>query len=83
MYKVTFTWDGKKPPATFYNRLHRFGLRMISAKEVENAKKTPPNRWSGVAWWTRGSVTCESEALAHEVSGLAKYYGAQVEHQTV
>jgi hypothetical protein len=85
---VLIEWGGKKPPSTFYNRLHEYGL--YSRRGADSSGEMSLLEWRATRhgrWKTsehRGLVTQEgaivvsSRTLANDIAAWAQEYGASV-----
>ncbi len=73
---VVIEWDGKQPPTTYYNGLHRLHLRVRGDKDI-----APIVRRSRIEDHSvivqEGAVLVESESLARQVAYLARDSGAR------
>jgi hypothetical protein len=83
MFIVIMEWDGKKPPTTFYNRMHTMGLYVHGSKDERAlsplVRRTPKNlRDTGLEniICQEGCFVCVSEKMARWVSSEARTHGA-------
>lgn len=82
---VVIEWNGKKPPSSWYNRLHEYGLFSRSPKggdvsllewrsKQQGKRKSSSNR--GVVL-QEGLIAVSSATLARDISAWAEKYGAE------
>jgi hypothetical protein len=77
MFQVLLEPDGRKPPTTFYQRLHRLGLRVRgddSKSPIERRTSGSSLEETGVIF-QEGAILCASESLARTIYNLAKEQG--------
>ena len=80
---VIVEWNGKKPPTSFYNRIHEYGLYSRVAKpsddEEDDSRSLLERRASrhGVIM-QEGLFIVETRSLATTIAYWAKRYGAEV-----
>lgn len=73
---VVIEWDGKQPPTTYYNGLHRLNLRVRGNKdEAPMVRRARSEDHSVIV--QEGAVLVESESLARQVAYLARESGAR------
>lgn len=73
---VVIEWDGKQPPTTYYNGLHRLNLRVRGDKDKDPVVRRSRSEDHSVIV-QEGTVLVESESLARQVAYLARECGAR------
>jgi hypothetical protein len=73
---VVIEWDGRQPPTTYYNGLHRLHLRVRGDKTQEPVVRRSRKEDHSVIV-QEGTVLVESESLARQVAHLATENGAR------
>lgn len=80
-YQVSIEWDGNQPPAKWYRRLAKFGLRVGGDKEISPIERRySAFRRAGkevkAVIYQEGMIMTSSRSLASLLAGYAKKLGA-------
>lgn len=76
-YIVMVEWDGRTPPTTWYNRLHKEGLYVRGSKDqTPLARRAQLGTSSAGVVYQEGCIICQSEGLARSVASYAWEQGA-------
>lgn len=83
MYVLLLEWDGKKPPTTWYKRLHKLGLFVRGDMEKSPIERRSSARTNIAFGESRvivqeSTVVCASYSLARELAHLAISMNAKV-----
>lgn len=86
VFMVVIEWAGKKPPSTFYNRLHEYGLYSRAPKDTElgvlqwrsnRGGKRKSSSKHGIIL-QEGLIAVSSMTLAKDIAAWAQDLGAEV-----
>lgn len=79
MFIVLIEWDGRKPPTTFYNRMHALGLRVHGDHDISVLdRRAVLGKNEGSVVLQEGAIMCAEESLAREVAMIATTLNAKV-----